>query len=337
MAFVPPKDRVLEQSSSNSQTVFTVTGALDLSYNAFSAAMSVGDTTIGAVVEPGVAFKAGMLTYSATNEVTVSSAFDSKGTFSSGGIKQVFMGLPAGSAPSLDGPQTLTDAKRAQGRVNLGVGTATRAITGASDTLVASDFAKLIKLNRSSAIALTATAAATLGDGWYCDIINVNTGIVTFDPNGAETVDAAATALIYQSESMRIWCDGTGFYTTSHAGDWVAFAPTLGASGGGSFGSASAAARFKKIRTSVQIEMSVTITTVGSATGNVQATLPVSSSVGALLQELSGAETAVNGASCRALIAGNSSNCAFGYYNNTSTATVAGALYVVTGIYEVGK
>lgn len=95
MAFVSPKDRVLEQSTSNSQTVFTVTGALDLSYNAFAASMSVGDTTIGAVVEKGVAFKAGLLTYSNTNEVTVTTAYDSKGTFSAGGVKEVFMGMAA--------------------------------------------------------------------------------------------------------------------------------------------------------------------------------------------------------------------------------------------------
>ena len=35
MAFVPPRDRVLEHSTSNSQTVFAVTGAVDTSFNAF--------------------------------------------------------------------------------------------------------------------------------------------------------------------------------------------------------------------------------------------------------------------------------------------------------------
>ncbi|MBR0855496.1 hypothetical protein [Bradyrhizobium liaoningense] len=98
MTFIPPKDRVLEHSTSNSQTVFTVTGAIDTSFNAFSASMSVGDTTFGGVVEPGGAFKVGILTYSNTNEITVTNAFDSKGTFSSAGVKEVFMGLPASAA-----------------------------------------------------------------------------------------------------------------------------------------------------------------------------------------------------------------------------------------------
>jgi prepilin-type processing-associated H-X9-DG protein len=121
MAFVPPKDRVLEHSTSNSQTVFSVTGALDLSYNAFSASMSIGDTTIGAVVEAGVAFKVGVLTYSASNQITVTTSFASKGTFSSGGVKEVFMGLPAASALMVDGPQTLSAGQKSQARSNIGM------------------------------------------------------------------------------------------------------------------------------------------------------------------------------------------------------------------------
>lgn len=122
MVFVPPKDRVLEHSTSNSQTVFAVTGAVDPSMNAFSASMSVGDTTIGGVVEPGVAFKSGKLTYSAANQVTIdSTGYESKGTFSSGGIKEVFMGLPAKSALMVDGAQSFTSAQRRQALDNLGL------------------------------------------------------------------------------------------------------------------------------------------------------------------------------------------------------------------------
>ncbi len=116
MVFVPPKDRVLEQSTSNSQTVFAVTGAIDTSYNAFSASMSVGDTTIGGVVEAGTAFVSGVLTYSAANQITVTGApFESKGTFSSSGVKHVFMGLPGSRAPLLDHPNSFTDPTEATG------------------------------------------------------------------------------------------------------------------------------------------------------------------------------------------------------------------------------
>lgn len=120
MTFIPPKDRVLEHSSSNSQTIFTVTGAIDTSFNAFSASMSIGDTTIGYVVEPGVAFKSGLLTYSASSEVTVTTAFESKGTFSSSGTKEVAMGMPASRLVSLDGAQSLTQPQQATILKNIG-------------------------------------------------------------------------------------------------------------------------------------------------------------------------------------------------------------------------
>lgn len=95
MAAIQPHDRVMEYSTSNSQTVFTVTGAVDTSNNAFSAFMSIGDTVLGGVVEDGVAFKSGKLTYSGLNQITVTTTLESKGTFSASGVKRVFMGQPA--------------------------------------------------------------------------------------------------------------------------------------------------------------------------------------------------------------------------------------------------
>lgn len=111
-AYVTPKDRVLEYSTSNSQTVFALAGAPDTSFNAFSASMSVGDWTIGCVVEPGVAFKSGKLTYSATNEITVdSTGYETKGTFSSGGTKEIMMGMPAAAFRNLpDGTRVVTQS-----------------------------------------------------------------------------------------------------------------------------------------------------------------------------------------------------------------------------------
>jgi hypothetical protein len=99
MAFVPPHDRVLDTSTSNSQAIFGVSGtAPDASYNTFSAFMNVGDTTIGGVIEPGQAFVSGILSYSAANQITVTTVFEKNGTFSSSGTKQVFMGLPGTQA-----------------------------------------------------------------------------------------------------------------------------------------------------------------------------------------------------------------------------------------------
>lgn len=96
MAFVRMKDRVLEKSTTSGSGPFTLAGSgIDTSYNAFnSAGMSVGDTTHAVVVEPGVAFWSGVVTYSAANQITLTTVYESKGTFGSG-TKEIFMGLPA--------------------------------------------------------------------------------------------------------------------------------------------------------------------------------------------------------------------------------------------------
>jgi len=61
-------------------------------------------------------------------------------------------------------------------------------------------------------LTLALTAAATLTDGWYINI-KADGGDITVDPDGAETIDGAATFVFVDGESGAIYCDGTGFYT----------------------------------------------------------------------------------------------------------------------------
>jgi hypothetical protein len=49
-----------------------------------------------------------------------STGFESKGTSSSGGTKEVFMGLPAKSALLVDGAQSLTSTQKNQILTNIG-------------------------------------------------------------------------------------------------------------------------------------------------------------------------------------------------------------------------
>lgn len=63
----------------------------------------------------------------------------------------------------------------------------------------------------TSTFTQTLTAAATLGDGWYCDLRNDGTGIITLDPNSTEQVNGATTLKVYPGEACRIVCDGSGF------------------------------------------------------------------------------------------------------------------------------
>lgn len=97
MTFVRPKARILERSTTSGSGPFALSGAVDLSYNAFSSFMSVGDTTYGTVVEPGVAFWSGILTYSAANQITLTTVEETKGTFGAG-TKEIFTGAMASTA-----------------------------------------------------------------------------------------------------------------------------------------------------------------------------------------------------------------------------------------------
>lgn len=61
--------------------------------------------------------------------------------------------------------------------------------------------------------AQTLVAAATLGDGWYVDVRNNGTGVITIDPNGSETIDGVATIQLAPGESCFILCNGVAFFS----------------------------------------------------------------------------------------------------------------------------
>jgi hypothetical protein len=82
----------------------------------------------------------------------------------------------------------------------------------ASNTiLAAADHAK--PFVATATFTQTLTAAATLGDGWWVPY-RVNSGVTTtFDPNGAENIDGAATKAVVGPSSGIIYCSGSAFYT----------------------------------------------------------------------------------------------------------------------------
>jgi len=65
----------------------------------------------------------------------------------------------------------------------------------------------------TSSFTQTLTAAATLGDGWYCFYRNDGSGVITLDPNSSETIDGFTTRLLQPGESCRIVCNGSAFKT----------------------------------------------------------------------------------------------------------------------------
>ena len=83
---------------------------------------------------------------------------------------------------------------------------AQRTITSA-DTLIASDQGKLI--NCSGTFTLAVTAAATLGNGWWCYVRDTGTGVITLDPAGSETVDGVTSGQV--RDTILLACNGTSF------------------------------------------------------------------------------------------------------------------------------
>ena len=85
-----------------------------------------------------------------------------------------------------------------------------RSARSSNTILVASDIHHLIDITAGT-FSQTVTAAATLGAGWSCIVVNNGTGVVTIDPNASETVNGAATLVLYSYEAGFLYCDGVNF------------------------------------------------------------------------------------------------------------------------------
>ncbi len=77
-------------------------------------------------------------------------------------------------------------------------------------TVLVTDRSKLVR--STAALTLSFPAAATLGNGWYIDVL-ASVGTLTIDPNASETIDGSTTLDIPEGKSARIRCDGTSFYS----------------------------------------------------------------------------------------------------------------------------
>lgn len=101
-----------------------------------------------------------------------------------------------------------------------------RTIT-ANASITSADLGKLILLNSATAITVTITAAATLGAGFWCQFKNINTGLVTIDPNSTESIDGNLIYTVCLQEEVEMYCDGTAFYTDSSKGKLVVLGSVL--------------------------------------------------------------------------------------------------------------
>ena len=65
----------------------------------------------------------------------------------------------------------------------------------------------------TNSFTLSLTAAATLGDGFIFGVVNAGSGTITIDPDGAETIDGAATLAIAPNQTTWVVTDGTVWRT----------------------------------------------------------------------------------------------------------------------------
>ena len=91
-------------------------------------------------------------------------------------------------------------------------------------TAVAGDSNQVIRYTGSGGVTLSLTAAATLGDGWHTYLRNDSTGKITVDPNSTETIDGATTIVVAPERAIKIWTNGTLFYTFGEYGPRVSAA-----------------------------------------------------------------------------------------------------------------
>ncbi len=82
----------------------------------------------------------------------------------------------------------------------------------------------------TSTFTLSLTTAATLGSGWFCEVRNDGSGIITIDPNSTETIDGALTITVYPGEAFKVVCDGSNFKTVGRPKGWIPLASATASS-----------------------------------------------------------------------------------------------------------
>lgn len=83
---------------------------------------------------------------------------------------------------------------------------------GSNTILGLTDLGKVLR--PTAAFTQTLDAAATLGAGWWVDVLPPPSGVLILDANSSETIDGHPTIRVYAGEAgFRLHCDGSAFYT----------------------------------------------------------------------------------------------------------------------------
>jgi len=112
-----------------------------------------------------------------------------------------------------------------------GVVLAPNAQSGAGYTVASSDWGKLLTLSNASAQVLTLPQAGSgFPNGWYVDIENTGTGTRTITP-ATSTIDGAATLALSTNQGVRVFSNGTNYFTQRGIGGSAAGSLSLSVNG----------------------------------------------------------------------------------------------------------
>lgn len=78
-------------------------------------------------------------------------------------------------------------------------------------TLAITDFQTL--LDCTGTFTMSLTAAASMGDGWFCSLRNSGSGTITLDPDSSEQIDGATTLKLWPGDSCILFCSGSAWRT----------------------------------------------------------------------------------------------------------------------------
>lgn len=177
----------------------------------------------GTAVDWGVGVKEVFVTYPAESAVYVNGSGNIVGAsaatvaIANGGTGQTTANaalnalLPSqigqsGKLLKSDGTDTYWDAVTS-------TATITSRIAASNFTVVAGDLGTLIYSNSTGGTPkANLTAAATLGAGFNCWIVNIGLGNLEIDPFGSETIDENFSMFLRPGEGTQILCDGANWY-----------------------------------------------------------------------------------------------------------------------------
>lgn len=147
---------------------------------------------------------------------------------------EVGVGILTAGPPTTLSRLSVLSSSNAGGVVNFGPGTKDIICSVSGSSLLSrvlpkstaysvtpADFNALIDATGTWTLSLP--AAAVLGNGWYTQIKNSGTGVITLDPNGAETINGQATLALLAGESALLVCNGAGWITAAHGSRMVIY------------------------------------------------------------------------------------------------------------------